>query len=71
MVRNADQGFATPVARDEAEQAVFDLVPFAGTRGEVTHGHLQPRDIGEVLQTDLPEACAGAVAAARIRRDQE
>ena len=28
-----DQGLAAPVLADEGEQAMFDLVPFAGARG--------------------------------------
>jgi len=32
-----DERFATPVLGDGGEQAVFDLVPFAGARWKVTH----------------------------------
>src|SRR5258705_10391502 len=34
----ADERFAAPVAGDEREQAMLDLVPLAGARGQVTHG---------------------------------
>ena len=41
----ADQWFATPVLADEREQAMFDLVPLAGSRRKMADGNFQPRFI--------------------------
>src|SRR5262245_4484295 len=49
---------ATPVLRDEGEQPVFNLVPFAGTGRKVTHRDFQPRLIGELLQLQFPQTYA-------------
>ena len=38
-----DEGLAPPVLADEREEAVFDLVPFAGAGREMTHGDRQPQ----------------------------
>src|SRR5664280_1761081 len=38
----ADQWATTPILRDMAEHAVFDLVPLAGPRGKMAHGNPQP-----------------------------
>ncbi len=40
------QGNALPVARDVAEQFVFDLVPFAGAGGIVTHFDYKTGGVG-------------------------
>ena len=45
----ADQSFAAPVLRDEAEETVLDLVPLARAGREMAYGQLQPRLIGQVL----------------------
>jgi len=37
----ADQGLASPVLRDEREQAVLDFVPLAGSRRQMTDGDRQ------------------------------
>src|SRR5215471_2601683 len=50
---------------------MFDLVPLARARGEMTHGDGQPRPIGEPLQFPLPEADAWAIAAAGVRGNHE
>ena len=39
---------------DEGEQAMLDLVPFAGARRQVGHGYFQVGLIGEALQFALP-----------------
>ena len=65
------QRLASPVLRDEREQAVFDLVPFARAGRKVCDGDLQPGIIRQILQGDLPQAATGAVAAAAIRGDQQ
>jgi hypothetical protein len=44
-----DQGFATPVLTDEGEQAMFDLVPFAGARGEMADFDVQSGFIRQFL----------------------
>jgi len=49
-----DQWFATPVHRDEGEQAMLDLVPLAGSRRQVGYGYLQAGLIGEALQFAFP-----------------
>src|SRR3954447_5819704 len=67
----AHQGTAAPVLRDVGEQAVFDLVPLAGTRREVADGHAQPGLVREALQRDLPQPRAAAVAAAPVGGDEQ
>ena len=49
-----DQRLAPSVHGDEGEQAMLDLVPFAGARRQVGHGYLQVGLIGEALQFALP-----------------
>src|SRR6185437_210407 len=49
-----DQRLAPPVHGDEGEQAMLDLVPFAGARRQVGHGYFQVGLIGEALQFALP-----------------
>jgi len=67
----AHQGFASPVLGDEAEQAMFDLVPFAGARGKVTDDQLQFQFVRQLLQRHLPQATTVSIAASAIRRDQQ
>ena len=50
---------------------MFNLVPFAGARWQMTDGNLQPSGVGEVLQLHLPQTRAIAIAAATIRADQQ
>src|SRR6266566_5417916 len=64
------QRLTSPVRGNEREQAVFDLVPLAGARREMTHGQRPPRLVGELLQLPFPQAQAGPVAAASVRRDE-
>src|SRR6202034_3535070 len=40
------QRLAAPVLGDAREEAVFDLVPFAGARRKMTHGYAQRGFIG-------------------------
>ena len=49
-----DQRLAPPVPRDEREQPVFDLVPFAGAWWQMANRHCQTQFIGEILQFALP-----------------
>src|ERR1700733_7298476 len=50
----ADQRLAAPVHGDEGEQAMFDLVPLAGTRRQVGHGHFQAGLVGKALELTFP-----------------
>ena len=52
---------AAPVLRDEAEQAVLDLVPLARAGREVADDDLQARLVSQALQLDAPQPGAGAV----------
>src|ERR1035438_10028713 len=67
----ARQRLTTPVLRDEREHAVLDLVPLARAGWKVANGDLQPRVIGQLLQSNLPQPTAGAVAAATVRGDEQ
>jgi len=67
----ADQGRPAPVHRNVGEEAMFDPVPLARARREVTHRDGEARAIGESLQLPLPEAEPCAVAPAGVGRDQE
>jgi hypothetical protein len=50
----AQQRLASPVLCNGREQAVLDLVPFAGSRWKVTHRDFEPRFVRKLLQLDLP-----------------
>ena len=56
------QRLASPVPRDVAEQAVFNLVPLARARWEVTDSDPQIPFVGELLQLVLPSARAISIA---------
>src|SRR5437870_3787657 len=56
-----DQRLASPVHRDEREQAVLDLVPLRGAGREVAYLDLEPGLLDELLQLHLPQAGAVAV----------
>ena len=45
----ADERFATPVSSDEREQAMLDLVPFAGAGRQVTYGDGKAKFVGQLL----------------------
>jgi hypothetical protein len=45
----ADERLAAPAASDEREQAVFNLVPLARPRREVTRGDRNAEFVGEFL----------------------
>src|SRR6266568_2442411 len=45
----ADERFAAPVAGDEREEAMLDLVPFAGARRQMTHGDGYAEFVGQLL----------------------
>ena len=67
----AAQRFAPPIDGDEREQAVLDLVPFAGARRQMAYRDGTSQLIGELLQFNLPEAYAVAVTASAIGRDHQ
>jgi len=48
--------FAAPIRANEREQPVFNLVPLAGARREVTNGNRKTRFIRQFLQLHFPEA---------------
>src|ERR1039457_1017523 len=62
---------APPIWGNAREEAVFDLVPLAGTRGKMTHGDGQSRFIRELLQFQFPQPDTGAIAPATVRGNQE
>ncbi len=51
----ADQRLSTPVAGDEGEEAMLDLVPFAGAWRQVTDGDRDIEFVGQLLQLQLPQ----------------
>src|SRR5206468_10430281 len=67
----ADQRAAAPVLGDQAPEAVLDLVPLAGAGWEVADRDRKAGLIGELLQLQLPELEAVAVAAAAVGGDLE
>src|SRR5450756_54453 len=50
---------------------MFDLVPFARPRREMTNGNGKTRFICQLLQFQFPESQPGAIAAAAIGRDEQ
>ena len=50
---------------------MFNLVPLAGARWIVAHGDGQARSVRELLQLPFPQTRPGAIAASRIRGNQE
>ena len=65
------QRYALPVARDVAEQTMFDLVPLAGSGRIVAQLDLQTCFICELLQGPSPESSSRAVAAPAVGRNQQ
>ena len=64
------QRLSFPVHRNVVEQAMFDLVPFARARREMTPMNRQAAFIGKLLQAKFPKAIATSVASAAVRRDE-
>ena len=60
-----------PVLRDVTEHSMFDLVPLARPRGEVTHADLKSQFIRQALQLHLPQSHSAAIATPAIRGDQQ
>src|SRR6266480_6146962 len=67
----AYQWLGAPVLRDEREQAMLNLVPFAGAGRKVTDGDRDADLVGEALQLALPQPNTRAVAAAAIGRNEQ
>jgi hypothetical protein len=67
----ADEWLAAPILCDEREQAMLDLVPFAGARRQMADRDRNAEFVGQVLQLALPKADADIVAAAAIGGDQK
>ena len=70
-VWRAEERLAAPVARDEAEQAVLDLVPLARAGREVADLDLKAGLVGQALQLGLPQPGAVAVGAAAVGGDRQ
>ena len=66
-----DQGLAAPVHGDEREHPMLDLVPLARAWWEVANRDREAQIVGELLEFQLPQANAVAVAAAAVGGDQE
>jgi hypothetical protein len=54
-----------------AEQAVLDLVPFAGSGRKKADLNFQSGRVAQALQFDFPEAVAAAVAPPAVSRNQQ
>ena len=57
----ADQGAPSPVHADIRKQTMFNLVPFARSRGKMADRDREPRLVGQLLQFKLPEPYARSV----------
>jgi hypothetical protein len=60
------QRLPSPVGRDEREQPVLHLVPFARPRREMAACQRQPRLVGQALQLPFPQPPAVAAAAVAV-----
>src|SRR5271154_1468102 len=67
----AEQRFTAPVLGNEGEQAVLDLVPFAGAWRQMANSNGDAEFVGQDLQLAFPQAYPCAVAAAAIGIDQQ
>jgi len=67
----AYQRAAAPVLCDMAEHTMFNLVPFTGSRWKVADFQAQAKFVGQLLQRHLPQACAAAVTASAVCRNQQ
>lgn len=65
------QRTTTPIHADVGEQAVLNLVPFAGPRWQMANGDGQPRLRCPSSYLDLPQPQPVAVAAATVRADEQ
>src|SRR5207342_3213174 len=67
----ADERPPAPVLRDEREQAMLNLVPFAGAGREMTNRDEDAELVGQGLQLALPQPDPRAIAAAAIGGDHK
>jgi hypothetical protein len=65
------QRTASPVDRNEREQARLDLVPLAGSRREGADADRDSELVGEALELVLPDSRAISVAATRVGGDED
>src|SRR5580658_8204543 len=65
------QRFTAPVLRNVTEEPMLDLVPFARSRRQVADAQSQSRPFGQLLQRNLPQPTAAAVAPTAIGCDQQ
>ena len=66
----ADQRATSPIHAKMTEHPMFNLVPFAGTWGEMADGHAQANVSGQLLQGYLPQAVPATIAAPAVGRNQ-
>ena len=57
------QWLAAPILSDIRKQTMFNLVPFTGSRRQVTDRNFQTRLVGQLLQFPLPKTYARSVTA--------
>ena len=67
----ADQGLASPILGDVAEEPMLDLVPFAGGWGKMTHGDFQSELAAQLRQTPFPQMTPRAVAASAVGGNEQ
>ena len=67
----ADQRLPSPVHADKRKQAMFDLVPLAGSGRKMANRDGNSDLVRQFLDLDLPEAHAGSVTPSPIRRNQK
>ena len=67
----ADQRLAAPVLGDVGEEAMLDLVPFAGAGRKVATVTASPVSLAKRLQFAFPQPDPRTVAAAAIGGDQQ
>ena len=62
---------ALPVAVDVTKQTIFDPVPFACARREMTHVDQHAFGVGQPLLFQSPESSAGTIVAFTVSSDQQ
>jgi hypothetical protein len=67
----ADQWASSPVLSDMAEHPMFDFVPLAGSRWQVTYAYDESAFIRESLELTFPQSGPISVAAASISGDHQ
>jgi len=67
----ANQGFATPVHGDKGKQAVFNLVPFAGSWRVMADSNRNADFIGQSLQLQLPQPDTSTITSTTVCRNKQ